>query len=288
VYQTFASMVLYDTTTEGYVTPNRYFVSMQGRWLSPDPLAGNIFSPQSLNRYAYVTNNPASFIDPMGLSCSDPTDPTPCIQGGTTTITVNGGTPNTLAFAEYSDYYRQSMFKFHGLTLLPLPPTPPLSPDTPPAPKSQPPCANQTIPLDVPGYSPGTFRVSFDANGLLNGASVLVGDIPTSRNILGYQVSFSANTVLGLQYANPPAPQSISASSNNPVNVDLNWAASVTLSRITFEGSFHVNGNFRLLGIPLGSGIIENRLNENLSLVLAATDLSNFLRSKPVPCGENH
>jgi hypothetical protein len=40
------------------------------RWLSPDPVAGSIFDPQSLNRYAYVLNNPCSLIDPLGL---DPT-----------------------------------------------------------------------------------------------------------------------------------------------------------------------------------------------------------------------
>jgi RHS repeat-associated protein len=38
-----------------------------GRWLSPDPLGGDITNPQSLNRYAYVTNNPASVTDPLGL-----------------------------------------------------------------------------------------------------------------------------------------------------------------------------------------------------------------------------
>jgi len=48
-------------------TPNRMFTSSYGRWLSPDPLAGDITNPQSLNRYAYVGNNPLSFIDPMGL-----------------------------------------------------------------------------------------------------------------------------------------------------------------------------------------------------------------------------
>ena len=39
-----------------------------GRWLSPDPLAGDVSNPQSLNRYAYVLNNPTSLIDPLGLT----------------------------------------------------------------------------------------------------------------------------------------------------------------------------------------------------------------------------
>src|SRR3989442_4022743 len=41
--------------------------SGQGRWLSPDPIGGDISNPQSLNRYAYVLNNPTNLIDPLGL-----------------------------------------------------------------------------------------------------------------------------------------------------------------------------------------------------------------------------
>jgi RHS repeat-associated protein len=67
LYQDFASLQLYDTSTDGYVPPFRYYVSNQGRWLTPDPLAGNILNPQSLNRYAYVMNNPTTFTDPLGL-----------------------------------------------------------------------------------------------------------------------------------------------------------------------------------------------------------------------------
>jgi uncharacterized protein RhaS with RHS repeats len=47
-----------------------------GRWLSPDPLAGDVTDPQSLNRYAYVLNNPTNFSDPLGLrqAWDDPFD----------------------------------------------------------------------------------------------------------------------------------------------------------------------------------------------------------------------
>ena len=41
--------------------------SMADRWLSPDPVAGDILNPQSLNRYAYVLNNPTTLTDPLGL-----------------------------------------------------------------------------------------------------------------------------------------------------------------------------------------------------------------------------
>jgi len=37
------------------------------RWLSPDPIAGDISNPQSLNRYSYVVNNPTNLTDPLGL-----------------------------------------------------------------------------------------------------------------------------------------------------------------------------------------------------------------------------
>jgi len=52
----------------------------QGRWPSPDPAglaAADLSNPQSLNRYAYVLNNPLGLVDPLGLAndcggpCSD-------------------------------------------------------------------------------------------------------------------------------------------------------------------------------------------------------------------------
>jgi RHS repeat-associated protein len=45
----------------------RYYSSRLGRFMSPDPLGGDITDPQSLNRYAYVGNNPTSFSDPSGM-----------------------------------------------------------------------------------------------------------------------------------------------------------------------------------------------------------------------------
>jgi len=40
-----------------------------GRFSAADPIAGSPYNPQSLNRYAYVMNDPIDFIDPLGLSC---------------------------------------------------------------------------------------------------------------------------------------------------------------------------------------------------------------------------
>jgi RHS repeat-associated protein len=52
----------------------RDYPSSLGRWTSPDPLGGDITNPQSLNRYAYVLNNPTSLSDPTGLQEEDCND----------------------------------------------------------------------------------------------------------------------------------------------------------------------------------------------------------------------
>jgi RHS repeat-associated protein len=53
----------------------RYFSSAQGRFTSPDPLGGSLIDPQTLNRYAYVRNNPLALTDPTGMyTCSDSKD----------------------------------------------------------------------------------------------------------------------------------------------------------------------------------------------------------------------
>jgi RHS repeat-associated protein len=57
----------------------RQYENRAERWTSTDPLAGSIGNPQSLNRYAYVQNDPVNFVDPSGL---DKTYPGPCPLGG--------------------------------------------------------------------------------------------------------------------------------------------------------------------------------------------------------------
>jgi RHS repeat-associated protein len=65
--QFFGGMENWDWTNGLGYTPNRTYRANHGRWLSPDPLAGDVSNPQSLNRYAYVLNNPTTLIDPLGL-----------------------------------------------------------------------------------------------------------------------------------------------------------------------------------------------------------------------------
>jgi RHS repeat-associated protein len=48
----------------------RYYDSRLGRFLSPDPYLGALSNPQTLNRYAYVANNPLNITDPTGLYCA--------------------------------------------------------------------------------------------------------------------------------------------------------------------------------------------------------------------------
>jgi RHS repeat-associated protein len=47
----------------------RYDVNRLGRFSSPDPIGGSLADPQSLNRYAYVENDPTNGADPLGLYC---------------------------------------------------------------------------------------------------------------------------------------------------------------------------------------------------------------------------
>jgi RHS repeat-associated protein len=72
-----------DSETQNDHTMFRYYASNTGRWLSPDPLAGDVTNPQLLNRYAYVANNPTNFVDPQGLRMSLPgCTPFECDNGG--------------------------------------------------------------------------------------------------------------------------------------------------------------------------------------------------------------
>jgi RHS repeat-associated protein len=69
----------------------RRYSPVQGRWISPDPAglgAVDPTNPQSWNRYAYVANNPLSYVDPLGLQIVACPPGTP---DGTICVDVNGG-----------------------------------------------------------------------------------------------------------------------------------------------------------------------------------------------------
>ena len=46
----------------------RHYSSGQGRFVQVDLMAGRQVTPQSLNRYSYVLNDPVNLLDPLGLS----------------------------------------------------------------------------------------------------------------------------------------------------------------------------------------------------------------------------
>jgi len=68
----FARLNHRDSETSLDPTHFRMYASGQGRWLSPDPLMGHPFNPQTFDRYGYALGNPARFTDPTGQ------DPTYC------------------------------------------------------------------------------------------------------------------------------------------------------------------------------------------------------------------
>jgi RHS repeat-associated protein len=66
-----------DTAGGLYDFPVREY-SIQGRWPSPDPLGVSATcakNPQTQDRYAYVTNNPLSYVDPLGTQGCSEEDP---------------------------------------------------------------------------------------------------------------------------------------------------------------------------------------------------------------------
>ena len=85
-----------DTVSSLYDFTFRRLSPTQGRWISPDPAglaAVDPTNPQTWNRYAYVANNPLSFIDPLGLQVDGPhqcsVDGDPCGGGGTPVSSID-------------------------------------------------------------------------------------------------------------------------------------------------------------------------------------------------------
>ena len=78
----------------------RQYANASGRWTSPDRFSGSydFSNPQSLNRYAYVGNNPLSMTDPSGNDCR---------IAGATAVAVVGG-------AEVGGWWGSGCFDFLG------------------------------------------------------------------------------------------------------------------------------------------------------------------------------
>jgi RHS repeat-associated protein len=57
----------YDAETGLIYLRNRYYEPGLGRFISRDPFPGIPRTPQTLNPFVYVNNNPVNFVDPLGL-----------------------------------------------------------------------------------------------------------------------------------------------------------------------------------------------------------------------------
>jgi len=71
----------------------RYFSSTEGRFTSADSLLGSLANPQSLNRYAYVVNNPLNSTDPTGHLPVAVTGPAPGAWGDSDSPATPGDLP---------------------------------------------------------------------------------------------------------------------------------------------------------------------------------------------------
>ncbi len=56
-----------DSETGNYHSWFRYYNPRLQRFMTTDPLSGDIGDPQSLNKFGYVENNPVNWTDPLGL-----------------------------------------------------------------------------------------------------------------------------------------------------------------------------------------------------------------------------
>jgi RHS repeat-associated protein len=74
-----------DVASELYYLRARYYDPTSGRFPTRDSFRGWFASPQSQNPYAYVTNNPANLVDPLGLRGL--TDPAGCAKA----VVTKGG-----------------------------------------------------------------------------------------------------------------------------------------------------------------------------------------------------
>jgi RHS repeat-associated protein len=93
--------MIQDAVAGMYDTPFREYETASGSWLSPDPAslaAVDLANPQSLNRYAYVMNNPTTFTDPLGLGPCDKDTKKPACGGD---AVHSGPPPATFGLDEF-------------------------------------------------------------------------------------------------------------------------------------------------------------------------------------------
>lgn len=85
----------WDAESGLYFYRARYYEPLTGRFISPDPLDTKTVA----NRYLYVGNNPASYVDPLGMGPNDPDDQAKARMGGGGLVVVGGMTAGSSAMA---------------------------------------------------------------------------------------------------------------------------------------------------------------------------------------------
>ena len=108
-----------DSTTGHDYADQRYYTSQYGRFMSADPLLGDVTRPQSWNRYSYAGSDPANQSDPSGLCYintvfyPDGAYPCPAVTSMTVSATGTPVVPSGLSdfLADASRYYPQDVLR---------------------------------------------------------------------------------------------------------------------------------------------------------------------------------
>jgi|SRR5579872_3865370 len=106
-----------DSATGNDYADQRYYTSVLGRFMTPDPHSGSATpnNPTSWNRYGYVNGDPANSSDPSGLCVIGGVEyPDPCFSVTTTDFTGGVGAggghagPNPNTIQQYDDVHPNS------------------------------------------------------------------------------------------------------------------------------------------------------------------------------------
>jgi RHS repeat-associated protein len=154
----------------------RYNSSSLGRFTSPDPLGGSISNPQSLNRYAYVLNNPLNFVDPFGLEAD--------AQQGCVVSVIDSNGNNWGGNCPGTSSGVGSLPTGNAADLVPLTPSP-----SAPSGDALPEQATTTLPSSNPGAGSG-INPGLDATQLGLGAlGMIPGPIGTGASLINAGIS---------------------------------------------------------------------------------------------------
>ena len=208
----------------------RYYNTRLGRFISADPLDGDITDPQTLNHYAYVRNNPINLLDPIGMdgSCGPsgctstvyaPADPFgPGIYGGNFFCNLDSN-----VFGGWGCMAMAPAFNH------PPPPKPSQVPPGKPKPQKQ---SYADCVKDLANVG-SIQNLTHAGNGFLSSAflsNTFSSGIQLVQDLSSLSLSASGNDIAQTALSNGAAPLSQTAARNIP-----NVAVSVTAASATFS-----------------------------------------------------